>query len=165
MKNLFFIIITAFNLNSFGVIEVGDLVPNLCYKNQHEQTLCLKDTEGQIRVLVHGSGWCPDCQREIVKLVERFREFDGKGVVFYNLLAEGFKHKDPPDSAFLKAWTDKYKIPFPVASTPKNPGKQFFEPPSYIPNYVVVGRDGRLIFKSNESEFEDFWVKLKQLVE
>ena len=38
-------------------IEVGETVPNLCYQNSEEKTVCLEDFKNTVRVLVFNAGY------------------------------------------------------------------------------------------------------------
>jgi len=96
------------------------------------------------------------------ELAARAKEFDGEPVTFLSLSAQGDAHGSLPTTEFLKSWRDRHRIPFLVAASPKDAGKQFFAPPIYIPNLAVVGKDGKLTYKAVAPEVDTLFAEIKK---
>jgi len=150
MTKLASILLLFFGLSLWAapVLEVGDEVPEMCWKDAEGQDFCLNFYGLRVRVLIFNTGWCSDCNEELEQLIPRLSEFAEKPVLFLSLSASGYSPSEPPDSEFLKNWKEKHKIPFPVLASPKDPGKKFFEPPYHIPSVAIVGLDNRLFYKA-----------------
>jgi len=154
MKNIWLValIFTGMADSSFGLIELGQSVPNLCWHNAEDRAFCIDDYKTKVRVLLYSTGWCPNCNEEMEKLVPMVAQFKEKDVVFLSLSAEGWKVGALPSQSFLKEWRQKFRIPFPVLASPRDPGRNFFEPPITIPNFAIVNKRGKLAAK--EAEFD-----------
>lgn len=132
-----------------AVYEVGDTVENLCWKDVDENNFCLDSAKDEVRVLLYNTGWCPPCNSEFQELSPQVREFKNKPVKFISLSAAGWSKQSLPDTKFLNEWKNKHSLDdFVVAASPKDPGKKFFEPPIYIPNVAIIGKDGKLAYKA-----------------
>lgn len=148
---LTFLMLTAFLLGAsraFGVYQVGDPVPNLCWNTSGLSQVCLDYAPGVVRVLLFNAGWCGPCNEEFKEIGPKVKEFDGKPVIFVSLSSDGWTNGSKPDSTFLREWEVKHNIPFLVAASPKDAGKKFFDPPLYIPNVAIIGKDGKLAYKA-----------------
>lgn len=141
-------------LSAGPVLQVGDPVPEMCWKDIDDQDFCLNFYALRVRVLIFNTGWCPDCNVEMEELIPRLPEFAEKPVLFLSLSASGFSSSEPPSSEFLKSWKEKHNIPFPVLASPKDPGKKFFDPPYMIPSVAIVGMDNRLFYKANGPDID-----------
>ena len=142
-------------LLAFAEQKVGETVPETCWKDFEDKQVCLSQSADKVRVLMFNAGWCPACNEKMGELVQKVDVFKNSPVVFYSLSSEGYKRGAPADAEFLKNWKEKHKIPFIVAASPRDPGRKFFEPPLYIPNVVIVGRDGKLTWKEMGPEIDD----------
>jgi len=165
LLSLCVLVATGFSGSAIGngtVIEVGDNVPEFCWSGIDDNKVCLPNYANTVRVLIYGTGWCPDCNREMQELVPRVGEFHAKPVTFISLSSQGDVQGAPPTKEFLVAWRDRHKIPFIVAASPRDAGKNFFAPPIYIPNVVVIGRDNRLAYKAIEPKIEDLLAEIRK---
>lgn len=133
-----FVLAVTLSLPAFGIYKKGDTVPNLCWKNHEDATVCLDDTKGEVHVLLYNAGWCGPCNTEFQELVPLLPEFDKKAVTFISISAEGYSRGSKPDMAFLKNWKTKHSIPFPVTGAYRDFGKDFFAAPNYIPSVVIL---------------------------
>ncbi|MBI3294703.1 MAG: redoxin domain-containing protein [Deltaproteobacteria bacterium] len=150
---------------SLAVYQVGDSVAEMCWQTEMaEKAVCLGEPKDSVKVLIYNSGWCPGCNRELHDLALRVSEFSGQPVAFYSLSAEGWTRGVPADAKFLNEWRAKHHIPFPVAISPRDVGKKFFEPPIYIPNIAVIDRQGRLAFKAIEPSIDELFVEIRKLL-
>lgn len=150
---------------AFGVFQVGDLIPNQCWKTSEETQFCLRDAQGSVRVLLFNAGWCGPCNSEFEELVPRVSEFQGKPVSFISLSASGWSQSQSPDTKFLTEWKDKHEVPFVVAGSPKDAGKQFFEPPLYIPSVVILDAMGNLTYKQVNPGVDKMFKEVNRLLD
>lgn len=147
MNRYWVTLVLAIAVNSaFAVYKVGDVVDNMCWQDVTEKEVCLEQHKAKVRVLLYNAGWCPPCNEEFSEISPLTGEFDGQAVEFISLSASGWSKTAPPDAKFLKEWKAKHGIPFTVAGSPKDAGKQFIEPPLYIPNVAIIGKDGKLAY-------------------
>jgi hypothetical protein len=49
------LLLASFNL--YGVVEVGERAPNLCWKDVSQKTVCVDDFKNTTRVLVYNAGF------------------------------------------------------------------------------------------------------------
>ena len=97
------------------------------------------------------------------ELVSKVSEFKGKPVTFVSLSIAGKSSGELPSPQFLKEWKSQFNIPFVVAASPKNPGKEFYEQPR-IPNMVVVDQGGKLAFKKIHAAVDEVFQKVRSLL-
>lgn len=164
MRNFLVAVGLFWTLSAFSILQVGDPVPNLCWKDQSSANFCLDDAKNTVRVLNYGTGWCPDCNVEMAALAPKSKKYSGKPVIFLSLSAASFESGGEPTPEFLKAWKQKHSIPFPVLASPKDPGRLFFDPPFSIPNFVIVDQAGKLAFKSAEVGIDEIFKEIDQLL-
>ncbi len=145
----------------FAVIQVGEKVPNLCWKDDNNRKVCLNETHNTVRILLYSAGWCGPCNQEFSELVPRVGEFQGQPVVFMSLSCESFDHSEP-DAEFLKAWRERHQIPFTVAASPFDCGKKFIPPKIYIPNVAIIGKDGNLSYKAMNTSVDTIFSEVRQ---
>jgi thiol-disulfide isomerase/thioredoxin len=134
------------SIPSFAVYKIGDTVGNLCWKNQLDKNVCLNDSAGDVRILLYNAGWCPPCNTEFKELVPQIGEFKNKNVTFISISAEGWSRGAIPNATFLKEWQSKHNIPFEVTGNRRDFGKDFFNPPNYIPNVVIIDENNKLTY-------------------
>lgn len=147
MNKLVLLFAGLLSLNIFGaVLEVGDTVPEMCWKDAQDQDVCLSQYPEKVRVLLYNTGWCPSCNEEMEQLIPQLDTLKDEPLIFMSLSAQGFTSA-VPDAQFLKEWKEKHSIPFPVLASPKDPGKKFFEPPYSIPAVVILGKNGAVAYK------------------
>ncbi len=142
---------------AFAALNIGDSAPNVCYLDISDNQVCVDQMKGAVVVLIYSTGWCPACNDEMRELVPRVKEFKGKPVVFVSLSSQGDTHGSDPDKAFLEAWRKKHNIPFTVAASPKDAGKNFFDPPYYIPATVILDKQGKLVSKEQGQAVDDIF--------
>ncbi|NBX77060.1 MAG: hypothetical protein EBQ92_10935 [Proteobacteria bacterium] len=152
-------------LPALAVVEIGEKAPELCWKKTDSKELCVKELKDKVSVLVYSTGWCPGCQDEMSELSARYPEIKHSALKIISLSAEGFKHGQGADEEFLKAWQKKYNIPFEVAASPNNAGKEFFNPPYYIPATVILDRSGVVRFKKVDASVDEIFQQVKKLLQ
>ena len=162
--SILFLGFSILGIDAHAVIEVGEDVPEYCWTDVSEKKVCHPAFVGNVRVLIYSTGWCPDCNKEMAILAVRSNEFEDKPVTFISLSAQGDIQGAPPTTAFLKTWKERHKIPFLVAASPRDAGKNFFAPPIYIPNVVIIGRDNRLAYKAIGPTVDEVFAEIKKAI-
>lgn len=127
-----------------------------------QKVVCHPQFVGNVRVLIYGAGWCPDCNKEMSVLAKRSAEFLDKPVTFISLSSQGDLQGQPPTPEFLRSWKERHQIPFLVLASPKDSGRYFFAPPLFIPNVVVIGRDNRLAYKAIGASVDELFAEIKK---
>jgi peroxiredoxin len=150
---------------ALAVVEIGEKAPELCWKKSDTNEICIKELKDKVSVLVYSTGWCPGCQDEMKELSARYPEIKNPNLKIISLSAEGFKHGQAADEEFLKAWQKKYNIPFEVAASPNNAGKEFFTPPYYIPATVILDRSGVVRFKKVDASVDEIFQQVRKLLQ
>ena len=144
-------------------IEIGEKVPNLCYQDAAQRSVCLDDAKTTVRVLIYNAGYLGACNAEMGELVPKVTEFEAKPVTFYSLSIGGWSSGELPDAPFLKEWKEKFDIPFHVAASPNNPGKEFF-PSARIPSAVVIDKEGKLAFRQIHATVDQVLGEVRRLL-
>ena len=99
--------------------------------------------------------------RELVPLVP---EFEGKPVTFISLMVSGWSSGELPTAQFLKEWQQKHAIPFEIAASPRDPGKEFYQFPVF-PNAVIIDQTNKLAFKSARPGVSRILQEVRRLVD
>lgn len=138
------------------VLDVGDPVPNLCWKNELDKSVCLDDNPGRLRVLVYASPGTKGGDDEVTKLVARGKELQEEPVTFLVLVSGGEALGTVPDGTTLARFREKLAIPFPVVASPRDPGRRFFaRPGGGVPAVVVIDGERRIVHKAQGPNVED----------
>ncbi len=135
-----------------AVVGVGQTAPYQCWATDNSTQYCLSKNPTAIQVLLYNAGWCPDCNQEFTDLSKGVGQFDGKGVIFISLSANGFDNASPPDATFLAQWRARFNLPasFIVAASPNDAGMTYFNPPYYIPAVVIIDQNGTVVYEAVE---------------
>lgn len=148
-----------------AALEKGDSVPNKCYTTVDSKRFCLEDAKDTIRVLIHNAGWCGPCNDEMEHLAPLVAaNYAGMPVTFVSVSAYGWTSGSMPDQTFLKEWKDKHSIPFVVAGSPRDAGKAYFDPPLFIPNVVIIGKDGHVAYKAVAPQINELLQEVNSLL-
>lgn len=102
-------------------------------------------------VLVHfWATWCPDCLREMPKVVETYRRYAPRG---YEVVAVAVK--SPP--ADVAGFAQRQRLPFKVALDSDGGLARAFGKVHVTPTSWLIGRDGRVLRKYvGEADWRDF---------
>lgn len=140
-------------LGASALYNVGDRYRNACWESLSGK-VCVDDAikAKNVQVLLYSAGYCAPCHNEFKELVPKLERFAGKKVAFISLSAGNYDSSKDPDEAFLRSWSSKYaiekaKATWVVALSPRNPGRDFFEP-AMIPSVVILDSGGRITFKA-----------------
>lgn len=150
MSKLFVVLaICMMSLPALAIYQVGDVVADDCWKDLNGDEVCLDDHKDTVRVLLYNAGWCGPCQQEFQELGPEARQFRNDPVKFFSLSIEGYRRGAPADSTFLTSWKNRHGLgDFVVAASPRDAGRDFFNPPYYIPSVAIIGKDGLLVYKA-----------------
>lgn len=148
---------------ALALYNVGDPVPNMCWVDARDWMVCTGHHMERVRVLLYSTGWCSYCKEELRELVPKLDEFKDQAVSFFSLSASGWNSVAAPDATFLKEWEDTFKIPFPVAASPRDAGLSFFSNPG-VPNVAIIDRDGKLAFKKVGADVPGILNKVRELL-
>jgi peroxiredoxin len=152
MKHFYLSLIVALTgLQANAIYNLGDKPKNYCWKDSTDRTVCLNDAR-QVRVLLYNAGWCGPCKTEFRDLARATEEFKGKPVTFISLSFAGWAVGSVADKTFLQQWSKFYKLDaakasFVVASSPHDPGKDFFQT-VLVPSVVIVDASDRVAYKA-----------------
>lgn len=163
LSNLVVAVVSLFVLPAYGIISVGDKMPNLSWKTVDETTVSLDEMKGAIKVLLYNGGFCGPCNVEFSELVPRVDEFAGKPVVFISLSVAGWSNSSAPTTQFLREWKERWDIPFTVAAAARKEGFSFFTDPR-IPSVVIVDGEGKLVYKAINPGASTIFSKIKKLI-
>lgn len=164
MKRLFAAAVLLLATRGFAAYEIGESIPNLCWQNVDEQTVCLDDFKDTVRVLDFNAGWCPPCNTGMKELAAKASEFAGQPVTFLSLSINGWTHGSQPNTQFLKEWKQKHNIPFQVVGTKGQQLKDFFPAPNYIPSIAVIDRAGKLAYREVNPSVDALFAEVRRLV-
>lgn len=166
MKNVFFILLSVFvSLPMFcscaenetdytkELLQAGTTAPNFSIAAPDGVTLVkLSDHLGKYVVLDFWASWCPDCQKDMPNMVNIYKEFKDKDVVFIGISFDTDK----------SAWTAaiaKYGIEYYQASELKKwkngttiDGLYHV---NWIPTMYLIDTQGKIVYSTiNSSEFK-----------
>lgn len=167
MKQILYWIALLTAAQSYSAYEVGQKVEDKCWpavlneSDAVERRFCLSDRPGTVRVLIFGAGWCGACNDEMKELVPRLAEIPDPNIVFISIVSAGKTRQAKPDVTFMKEWKKKFGIPFPVAASPRDSGRDFFEAPIYIPNAVVLDRRQRVAYKAIAPSISELFAEIR----
>ena len=109
------LVVLVSSFSAWGMVEVGDTLPNLSWTDSENKVVTLDELKGGVTVLLYNGGFCAPCNEEFRQLIPRVKEFDGKPVRFVSLSVAGWSSSSPPNAKFLNEWKARHKIPFLVA--------------------------------------------------
>lgn len=121
----------------------GQVAPEFSYPTPDgKKQLGPQDFKGKILVLDFWASWCGPCRAEIPHLKEAYKEYSGKGVVFFSVSI------DKDDAAWRKAMKEE-NMPWAQVCAPKA-GKDVMKQYQFsgIPYILVIDQEGRIVAKN-----------------
>jgi peroxiredoxin len=147
------LVVLALCVRAFGSqIQVGEPVPNFCWKDIDSRTICLDDFKGSVKVLLYnqsGCGWDDVLFDDLLPLLG---EFTAKPVTFISLTLRGD----------LATWKAKHSIPFAVARG--GPEARDLTDQLATPLTVVIDQDGLLSFSKTGTKAQLLMTEIRKLV-
>jgi len=100
---------------------VGDTMANFLLLDCDGNPVQLSDYYGDIKTILinQSAGWCSVCNRETPTLEEWYQELKDDGVLVLQALFQNNAFQ-PANSAFCKAWRDRYGVSYPVLVDDQN---------------------------------------------
>lgn len=164
MRTLMVAVVSLLAAQAFGAYQMGETLPNLCWQNVDQQTVCLDDFKDTVRVIDFNAGWCPPCNEGMKELSSQSSQFKGKPVTFISLSFNGWTHGSEATPQFLREWKQRHNIPFVVAATKGTQLKDFFPPPNYIPAIAIVDRAGKLAYREVNPSIDQLFAEVRRLM-
>lgn len=118
---------------------VGSQAPDFTLKDLKGQNVSLSQFKGKVVLLDFWASWCPPCQASTPFLVEMHKKYGSKGLVVLSI-----NRKEDP--ATVEAYVKKHGIENPVLLDDADAAKNLY-PSQGIPTFVLIGRDGKILWK------------------
>jgi len=119
---------------------VGQMAPAFTVKTLAGSDLKSSELQGRVLVLNFWATWCPPCREEIPDFIAFYNESKTQGLEIIGLSVD-----DVP-AAQLKAFVQKFKIPYPIAFAEARLIRAF-DPGPYIPTTFIIDKTGRIRHK------------------
>lgn len=123
-------------------LEPGDMFPDFVSKDSNGEKFQLSKLRGKVVVLEFWANWCPSCQRTIPIMLGVEKEFAGQNVEFVGINSDGA-------APTVKELEAKYNITHRnlVDGSPAGPISISYNIMAW-PSFIVIGKDGRVVFRS-----------------
>lgn len=123
-------------------LEPGDMFPDFVSKDSDGEKFQLSKLRGKVVVLEFWANWCPSCQRTIPIMLGVEKEFAGQNVEFVGINSDGA-------APTVKELEAKYNITHRnlVDGSPAGPISISYNIMAW-PSFIVIGKDGRVVFRS-----------------
>lgn len=159
------ILLGALVLSPSFAYQIGETVPNLCWKDATAQSVCLDDFSDHVKVLDFGAGWCGPCNTKMAELTKRVSEFSGQKVKFFSNSIHGWQNPSTPSPQFLNEWRNRHNIPASMAVVAA-PIHQLYEfsPDGYIPTLAVVDQRNVLSYRKVGASINELFAEVKRLL-
>jgi peroxiredoxin len=120
------------------------------------ENFATSELRGKVVVVNFWATWCPDCVKEMPKLVDTHRKFAARS---YETIAVAVRQDNPADVARFNA---KHALPFRIALDRSGEVAREFGNVRITPTTFVIDKQGRIVRKYVG---EPDWTELQGLVE
>jgi peroxiredoxin len=120
------------------------------------ETFATSELRGKVVVVNFWATWCPDCIKEMPKLVDTHRKFAARG---YETVAVAVRQDTPDDVARFNA---KHALPFRIALDRSGEVAREFGNVRLTPTTFVIDKKGKIL---QRYVGEPNWTELHHLVE
>jgi peroxiredoxin len=130
--------------------------PDVTFNGISGDSYSTTDLHGKVVVVNFWATWCPDCVKEMPKLVDTHRKFAGRG---YETIAVAVRQDELER---VRQFTAKNGLPFKVAFDRQGAIAREFGNVRITPTTFVIDRKGKIV---QRYVGEPDWSKLQQLIE
>jgi peroxiredoxin len=130
--------------------------PEVRFNGLTGETFATSELRGKVVVVNFWATWCPDCIKEMPKLVDTHRKFAARG---YETIAVAVRQDKPDDVARFNA---KHVLPFRIALDRSGEVAREFGNVRITPTTFVIDKKGKILRKYVG---EPNWAEVHQLVE
>ena len=130
--------------------------PEVTFNALTGEPFATSELRGKVVVVNFWATWCPDCIKEMPKLVDTHRKFAARG---YETIAVAVRQDKPEDVARYNA---KHALPFRIALDRSGEVAREFGNVRLTPTTIVIDKKGKIVRKYVG---EPDWAEFHQLVE
>ena len=147
-------------LLTFVLFGRTPLAPDVKFSTLSGQVISTADLKGKVTLINFWATSCAPCVKELPGMAEVYKKYQAQG---FETIAVAMEY-DPPN--YVKNFTERHKLPFPVALDARGEIAQAFGKVSgevrVVPTSFVIDKRGRII-KSYLGELD--FAKLQTLLE
>ena len=148
-------IIAAFALVALGAFTAllarpEPLAPEARFVTLGGESFTTSQLRGKVTVVNFWATWCPDCMKEMPRMIEAHRRFAPRG---YETIAVAVQ--DHPNR--VAAYAQKEKLPFKVALDTTDEVSRSFGDVRITPTTFVIDKQGRMVRRFvGEPDWQEF---------
>lgn len=138
-KTVIFIFLCLFSFNAHSQ-QPQVLKPNLPYLKIVQldgKVFDLEQQKDKVTLILFWAHWCHNCKKDMPALEEIYQKYKDRGLSIIAISTDAKKHRDKVEAAAAK-----FSYPSAIAS---DIIKASFSPPSKIPVYYLISKDGRFL--------------------
>lgn len=143
--------------NYFRPTLVGNVAPNITLLDENDQPQSLHAFKAKYTMLYFFSPLCDKCRVATPKVVELFKQYEGKGL-------KGFAVCTDDKKDYWKAYIKENKLPWTcVMDTDDDLTVETQYAPNSLPNVFILDKDKKIL--ANRVEFEELEAALRTLIQ
>lgn len=139
------------------IVQVGQIVPEFTIVSDNGNALKSSSLKGKVILINFFATWCPPCQKELAEVQESLwpKYQNNKDFI---MLTIGREHTD----ADLNTYNEKKGFTFPLYPDKDRSIYDLFAK-SLIPRTYLIGKDGKIIYKTVGFKDEDFKTLMQKI--
>ncbi len=140
-------------------LQPGDLFPDFVSKDSDGKRFQLTEYRGKVVVLEFWASWCPSCERTIPIMQGVEKQFADQNVAFVGVNSDG-------GAQMVKDLEAKYQMTHRnlVDGSPSGPISIAYNIMAW-PSFIVIGKDGKVVFRSAGIDAEGMTEALKRALQ